>query len=83
MKDNYNNVRICPYMDPKESMSDRHQTDRYSPISSDLYYNDNLPQFCDLKLDPDILRYNNSRSLIQQSKYLNIPPPQYHRKEQR
>lgn len=45
-------------MDPKGSgaMGDRLQSDRYSPISSDLYYNDNLPQYCDLKLDPDILR---------------------------
>lgn len=58
MKDNYKNVRICPFMDPKGSgaMGDRLHSDRYSPISSDLYYNDNLPQYCDLKLDPDILR---------------------------
>lgn len=57
MKDNYNNVRICPYMDPNmATMSDLQAFERYSPISSDTYYNDNLPQFCDLKLDPDILK---------------------------
>lgn len=56
MKDNYNNVRICPYMDPiPNELEPRQPMDRYSPISSDLYYNDNLPQFCDMKLDPDIL----------------------------
>lgn len=57
MKDNYNNVRICPYTDPKaDPGGDHEQFHRYSPISSDVYYNDNLPQFCDLKLDPDILK---------------------------
>lgn len=57
MKDNYNNVRICPYMDPNGiiEIENRH-LDRQSPISSDLYYNGNLRQFCDLKLEPDILK---------------------------
>lgn len=57
MKENYNNVRICPYMPPDDVLAgDTYQSSRYSPISSDLYFNDKLPQFCDLKLDPEILK---------------------------
>lgn len=57
MKDNYNNVRICPYMETNPiELEPRQQLVRYSPISSDFYNNDNLAQFCDIKLDPDILR---------------------------
>lgn len=53
MKDNYNNARICPYM---EVRGEYPRLDEYSPISSDGYYSDHLPQFCNLKLDPDILK---------------------------
>lgn len=64
MKDNYNNVRICPYMDPNGIGTVDRSIDRYSPISSDSYYNDNLPQFCDLKLDPDILKWVNDLKVL-------------------